>query len=306
MSENIKFIQQVKALGCELVQPVITPRFAISCDMPLMKELGRLAKQDNLNIQTHISESVSEIEFACSIFEKDTYAGIYDEAGLLTDKCVLAHGVHLNDHELELIKARGSSVSHCPTSNTNLRSGLCDVQRIMRHGIAVGLGSDVSGGSSASIKTAMKDALDVSHHLNFIKKQDILGTGRIANAELPENKNYTPMNYKNVLYLATLGGAKGEFDIQSKCAFYLIVILFLFKQLALAVDNKVGNFLPGKDFDALLVDISTADPVDFDAITNPANKDPEVRLLELLQKFIYVGDDRNIKQVFVRGVQVVG
>lgn len=74
----------------------------------------------------------------------------------------------------------------------------------------------------------------------------------------------------------------------------------------MAVDNKVGNFLPGKDFDALLVDISTADPVDFDAITNPANKDPEVRLLELLQKFIYVGDDRNIKQVFVRGVQVVG
>lgn len=74
----------------------------------------------------------------------------------------------------------------------------------------------------------------------------------------------------------------------------------------MAIDNKVGNFLPGKDFDALLVDISTADPVDFDNITNPANKDPEVRLLELLQKFIYVGDDRNIKQVFVRGVQVVG
>lgn len=74
----------------------------------------------------------------------------------------------------------------------------------------------------------------------------------------------------------------------------------------MAINNKVGNFLPGKDFDALLVDISTADPVDFDVITNPANKDPEVRLLELLQKFIYVGDDRNIKQVFVRGVQVVG
>lgn len=219
VSENIKFIQQVKALECELVQPVITPRFAISCDMPLMKELGRLAKQDNLNIQTHISESVGEIEFACSIFEKDTYAGIYDEAGLLTDKCVLAHAVHLSAEELDLIKARGSSVSHCPTSNTNLRSGLCDVQRIMRHGIAVGIGTDVSGGSSASIKTAMKDALDVSHHLNFIKKQDILGTGRIVNAELPENKNYTPMNYKNVLYLATLGGAKGEFDIQSKSAF---------------------------------------------------------------------------------------
>lgn len=210
VAENVKFIQQVKELNCALVQPVITPRFAISCDMPLMKELAQLAKQDDLHIQTHISESVGEIEFACSIFHTDSYAAIYDEAGLLTDKCVLAHGVHLSDGELALIKARGSSISHCPTSNTNLRSGLCDVRRIMSHGIAVGLGTDVAGGSSASIKTAMKDALDVSQHLGFIKKQDILGTGRIVNADLPDNKNYTPMDYKNVLYLATLGGAKGE------------------------------------------------------------------------------------------------
>lgn len=74
--------------------------------------------------------------------------------------------------------------------------------------------------------------------------------------------------------------------------------------LALALDNKIGNFAPGKDFDALLVDIS-ADPLDFDAVTNPANRAPEERLLELLQKFIYTGDDRNIRQVFVRGVKVV-
>lgn len=218
----------MRELNSELVQPVITPRFAICCDMPLMKELAALAKKDNLNIQTHISESVGEIEFACSLYGKETYAAIYDEAGLLTEKCVLAHGVHLSDTELALIKARGSSISHCPTSNTNLKSGLCDVKRIMGYGIAVGLGTDVSGGSSASIKTAMKDALDVSQHLNFVKKQNIVGTGRTANPDLPENKHYTPMNYKNVLYLATLGGAKGECDpeIQTTFAFRLFTHLF--------------------------------------------------------------------------------
>lgn len=73
----------------------------------------------------------------------------------------------------------------------------------------------------------------------------------------------------------------------------------------MAIDKKVGNFVAGKDFDALLVDIGR-DPVDFDAISNPATKPRGDRLLELLQKFIYVGDDRNIKQVFVKGVQVVG
>ena len=303
----MQFISQVKALNSALVQPIITPRFAISCDMELMKELAELARKDGLNIQTHISESVGEIEFTCQIFNKDSYAAVYDEAGLLTDKSVLAHGVHLTDVELDLIKSRGTSISHCPTSNTNLRSGLCDVKRIMQRGIAVGLGTDVSGGSSASIKSAMKDALDVSHHLNFIKKQDIIGTGRVARPEDPQNKDYTPMNYKNALYLATLGGAKGEWTMRPGQLDYinLFVTLFFRTVLALAIADKVGNFVPGKDFDALLVNIAR-DPIDFDATSNPPVRSPEQRLLELVQKFIYVGDDRNIKQVFVRGVPVVG
>lgn len=209
VAENVKFVHDVKALNCELVQPIITPRFAISCDMPLMKELANIAKQNDLHIQTHISESLGEIEFACSLHKKDSYSSIYDAAGLLTNKSVLAHGVHLTDADLMLIKSRGASIAHCPTSNTNLRSGMCDVKRMIGQGIHVGLGTDVSGGSSASIKQAMKDALDVSHHLNFVKKQDIVGTGRVAQPDLPLNKDYTPMNYKNVVYLATLGGAKG-------------------------------------------------------------------------------------------------
>ena len=73
----------------------------------------------------------------------------------------------------------------------------------------------------------------------------------------------------------------------------------------MAIADKVGNFVPGKDFDALLVNIAR-DPIEFDATSNPPVRSPEQRLLELVQKFIYVGDDRNIKQVFVRGVPVVG
>lgn len=93
--------------------------------------------------------------------------------------------------------------------------------------------------------------------------------------------------------------------LKTKESFLTIKLTFIIP-IALAIDTKVGNFAPGKDFDALLVDIA-ADPIDFDGITNPsADKAPEVRLLELLQKFIYVGDDRNIKEVFVQGERVVG
>jgi cytosine/adenosine deaminase-related metal-dependent hydrolase len=54
---------------------------------------------------------------------------------------VLAHGVYLSDDELSVLAARGSSVSHCPNSNTSLKSGLCDVRRLLDAGIKVGLGT---------------------------------------------------------------------------------------------------------------------------------------------------------------------
>jgi len=54
---------------------------------------------------------------------------------------VLAHGVYLSDEELHVLAAHGSSVSHCPNSNTSLRSGLCDVRRLLNADIKVGLGT---------------------------------------------------------------------------------------------------------------------------------------------------------------------
>lgn len=191
----------------------------------------------------------------------------------------MAHGVHLEDAELRLLVERKTSLVHCPTSNTNLRSGLFDVKRARSFGVRVGLGTDVSGGNKSSILCAIKDALDVSHHLNFVKNQFIQGTGKIA--ETLENKAYVPLNYKQVIFLATLGGAE-----------------------ALSVDKVVGNFVVGKDFDALLVDVAAGAIDQYCETDLSQSKSGESRLLELVQKFVYVGDDRNIHKVFVSGRQV--
>lgn len=276
IKDNLEFIERVLQLNNSLVRPIVTPRFAISCDGNLMKELGKIAADHDLHIQSHISESINEIEFVKTLFPGENYATVYEKAGLLTNKCVMAHGVHLEDAELELFRKYGTSIAHCPTSNTNLHSGLCDVQRLLKAQIKVGLGTDVSGGNSASILTAIKDAIDVSHHLNFFKKQFIVGTGKISNPNDKQNSEYEPINYKNALYLATLGGAE-----------------------ALALDQVTGNFAVGKDFDALLVDLSKK-PIDNFGITNE-NETPIDRLENLVQRFVYVGDDRNIVKVFVAG-----
>ncbi|CAH7689223.1 hypothetical protein BY996DRAFT_4585429, partial [Phakopsora pachyrhizi] len=51
--------------------------------------------------------------------------------GLLTPTTILVHCIHLDPEELERIKLRGSGLSHCPTSNFNLSSGVCPVKEIL-------------------------------------------------------------------------------------------------------------------------------------------------------------------------------
>lgn len=213
-----KFIESISEIDSPLIKPVITPRFALSCDITVMKELGKLAKEKDLHIQSHISENLDEIKAVISGFpECASYAAVYDAANLLTNKTVMAHGIYLTESEISLLKERGTAVIHCPSSNTCLKSGLCDVQKLKARGITIGLGTDVAGGQSCSILDAMRSALQVSNHLSFIKE------------------DYETLNYKDVFHMATLGGAT-----------------------ALAMDKEIGNFEVGKDFDALVVDTSVS------------------------------------------------
>jgi len=124
-----------------LVQPIITPRFAISCTDELLTSLGNLATAEpNIRIQTHISENPSEVAYTRSLFPAaPSYAGVYDMFGLLRNNTVLAHAVHLSEGEMDLIKTRQSGISHCPTSNFNLSSGVAPVGVFLDKGIKVTL-----------------------------------------------------------------------------------------------------------------------------------------------------------------------
>lgn len=122
-----------------LVQPILTPRFAISCTDKLLEGLGEIAQRDpKLRIQTHISENKAEVTYTLELFPKSkTYAAVYDSFGLLRRGTVLAHAVHLDDSELDLICERGAGISHCPTSNFNLSSGVARVGEMIDRGINV-------------------------------------------------------------------------------------------------------------------------------------------------------------------------
>jgi guanine deaminase len=122
-----------------LVEPVLTPRFAISCSDSLLSALGDIARADpSLPIQTHISENRDEVRSTLELFPAATsYADVYDKHGLLGPRTILAHAIHLEEDEIALVKERSAGVSHCPTSNFNLRSGVCPVGKLIDRGIKV-------------------------------------------------------------------------------------------------------------------------------------------------------------------------
>ncbi len=185
-----EFVEYAEARGGALVRPIVTPRFAISCSDELMRGLGALAAEKGLPVQSHISENCAEIAFTRELHpENRDYADVYGSRGLLTARTIMAHGVHLSEAELAQFAAAGAGVSHCPRSNLALCSGLAPVRRLLQRGLRVGLGTDMSGGPSASLWDAMRGAVETSAAVSF-------GSPELA-----------PLSYREALHLGTLGGA---------------------------------------------------------------------------------------------------
>lgn len=256
------------------VLPIITPRFAISCTHSLLSELGTLAASTNppTHIQTHISENTSEISFTRKLFPSaSSYADVYDSASLLTPRTILAHGVHLSPDERALIKSRDSGISHCPTSNTALASGLCPVRTLLDEGIKVGLGTDVSGGYSPSILEAARQACLVSR---MRSAQDGSGTG----SGDPNSRG--TIGVEEALWLATRGGAK-----------------------VLGMEGDMGGFEGGMFFDAVMVELGGV-VGDEEGGEGPVDVFGWEDWGEKVAKWMWNGDDRNVRAVWVGGKRV--
>ncbi|KNZ52580.1 hypothetical protein VP01_3514g1 [Puccinia sorghi] len=303
---------QVARAECEkwrdsMVQPILTPRFAISCTGELLQKLGELMKlDDQLCLQTHLSESHSEIEYTKELFPTcSTYSEVYDSFGLLTQRTILAHCIHLEPSELKLLAERGCGLSHCPTSNFNLRSGICPIQTLLEAGFdKLSLGTDVSGGYGLGILSTIRDAALAAK---------ALGISAPAGHHTARDRSQQ-LSIENLVYLATLGGAR-----------------------VCNLEHRVGSFAPGKVFDGLLIQTGAAaatlphgqtqcsnhgDDDRFSEWILASQAEPyldgsnpnfliddqreEIDLCSLLEKFLFTGDDRNIGSVFINSICVGG
>ncbi len=133
----------------------VTPRYALSCSEELLRGCAELAARSGTYIQTHINETIEEIEAVRERF-RSSYTELYKRAGLLGMRSVLAHNVHPEEAELELLKRTDTAVAHCPDANLFLGSGKFDLEKHLQHGIRFGLGTDVGAGTSLSMLRTMR------------------------------------------------------------------------------------------------------------------------------------------------------
>ncbi len=145
------------------IKPIITPRFSPSCTDALMHFLGKTAQENNLPIQSHLSENTNEIAWVKQLFPDCTYYWqSYDKHGLWNEKTLMAHCVWSDENERAAMKKAGVTVVHCPASNTNLVSGAAPIRTMLNEGLKVVLGSDIAGGDSLSGFDMAADAIRVS------------------------------------------------------------------------------------------------------------------------------------------------
>jgi 8-oxoguanine deaminase len=132
-----------------MTQVALAPCSPFSVSRELMRETAQLAHRCGCRLHTHLGETRDEdaycIEkFACRPVD------YLEEAGWLSKRTWVAHGIHFNDAEVARLGAAGVGVSHCATSNMVLASGMCRTRELEAAGSPVGLGVDGSASNDAS------------------------------------------------------------------------------------------------------------------------------------------------------------
>lgn len=227
----------------------LTPRFAVTSSEAQLKAVGKLAAEfPDVHIHTHLAENHKEIELVAERFPlRRSYLDVYEHFGLVRERAVFAHCLHLDDQDRKCMAGNGSAMAFCPTSNLFLGSGLFNLRSARGSGIRVGLATDVGGGTSLGMLQTMSEAYKVLH----LQSQSLPGF--------------------RALYLATLGAAE-----------------------ALYLDDKIGNFVTGKEADFVILNYAGAE------ITRRRLARAE-DIAEKLFALIMLGDDRNISATHVMG-----
>ncbi|CAD7923611.1 unnamed protein product [Amoebophrya sp. A120] len=324
-------------------RPVITPRFIPSCSKALLEGLGKMLKNPSYKdvlVQTHVTESKDEVLFAKAIWEgqnaekkkaEDTEGApqfmgcsslvvhqyendtqVLRDCGLLENRRLLAaHCVHMSGDEIELVRKHEVKIAHCPLSNCYFAEGALPLQRLLfgerssEKSIAIGLGTDIAGGYSPSMYNCMRHCV-ASSKLREASVVEPGSSAKVIIAADGERTDVSTVTIWTALHLATVGGAR-----------------------CVCMENTIGSFEIGMEFDAVCLcsgDTDVESDLSLQRTQDPLHRDVEKNhLLDLdlltkihddiaasdqlpvivAERLLHLSDERHVRQVWVRGRQVV-
>ena len=254
------FVEEMTNYKDNRIHSIICPLAATYLTTDVMEELSKIAEKFDCPVQINASTTSDENALIKSLFSGyRSSIDILKRCGILQNITSIVHGLYFTDEELLLASSKKVSIVHTPQADIERGFGMLSTRKIMERGINVCLGSDVANGTSFSMFKSMKSAVKVS---------------QIRHMNLKESFHHSVLTYEEAFRMATLNGAK-----------------------SVGAGDLVGNFLPGKYFDALLIDLSSG--------KNKILKEENERFNVSLGRFLACGNEHNIIKVFVSGKVVV-
>ena len=135
--------------GMAMHKIVLAPCSPFSVTKECMIESSRLARKYGVRLHTHLCETKDEEEQCLAMYGVRPLE-LMEKCELIGDDVFYAHGIYFNDEELKILAKEGVHISHCPSSNMRLGSGICRVKEMLEMGINVGLGVDGSASNDSS------------------------------------------------------------------------------------------------------------------------------------------------------------
>ncbi|WP_028876102.1 8-oxoguanine deaminase [Teredinibacter turnerae] len=149
LNESERLLCKVRDRGNTMIQVALAPCSPFSVTPELMESSAALARSYGALLHTHLAETEDENDFCIKRFGLRP-VDYLEKVGWLAGDVWLAHGIFFNENEIQRLGRAGIGVSHCPSSNMVLASGICEVNALEAAGVAVGLGVDGSASNDGS------------------------------------------------------------------------------------------------------------------------------------------------------------
>ncbi|WP_297282162.1 amidohydrolase [uncultured Anaerococcus sp.] len=167
--ENINLHKTYNGLN-DKIEIALGPHAIYTNNEDYLKKIADVSKEYNMPIHIHLSETKIENDECLKKYGKSP-CEVFDECGIFDARVIAAHGVHLSDNDLDILKEKNVSIVHNPSSNLKLSSGICDVSRLINKGINVCLGTD---SASSNNKQSMIKEIEIASLISKLKSADNL------------------------------------------------------------------------------------------------------------------------------------